>query len=356
MSSNRLFIPSVVLFVAFSIWRPALAVDSGAKDPLTDAGLTKSGNVYVLSDEAPVLDGIKALRVTKAAADKETRARTLIDNQIAAKKKLLVDDDKEWHRLETRLSLITDPTVHNNIVLRMNRLVAEQKDADVAAKELGTQAGKVSSTAKIKFVDELADLSSKADALTARYQALSGDAGVKAALAKFMAVPKPTLGPSPDFVAAVAEMKKWQSAVESEAIPLHEKDGIHEVDVLINGSPFVMTVDTAASEVTLPAELAEKLQLVPGEKDPTIQLRLANGAIIEGKEMSLKSVRVGRFTLENVPCVVLQQGLSDPPSLLGASFLNHFIVNMDAANNQLHLTEVKDPSQVKASSTTKESK
>jgi clan AA aspartic protease (TIGR02281 family) len=348
MSSSRLIV-LIVACVALTAWAPAFAADA-----LKDAGLSKSGSVYVLPDEAPVLDGIKALRLTKTAADKETRARTLIDNQIAAKRKLVTDDDKEWHRLETRLSLVTDASVHNNIVLRMNRLVGEQKDADAAAKDLETQAGKLSSTNKIKFVDDLTDLNSKAEAVAAKYQALAGDAGVKAALAKIIAVPKPALGPSPDFIAAVAEMKKWQSAVESEAIPLHEKDGIHEVDVLLNGTPFVMTVDTAASDVTLPAEMAEKLQLVPGEKDPTVQLRLANGAIIEGKEMSLKSVRVGRFTLENVSCVVLQKGLPDPPSLLGASFLNHFIVNMDAANNQLHLTEVKDPSQMKA--TTRESK
>ncbi len=353
MNSGRFF---VAVLLAVALAAPALAVGTGAGDALKDAGLSRSGNVYVLSDEMPVLDGIKALRLTKTQADKESRARLLIDNQIAAKRKLVTDDDKEWHRLETRLSLVTDPTIHNNIVLRMNRLVAEQKDADAAQKDLEGQTGKLSTAAKIKFVDDLAVMDAKADAVIAKYQALAGDAAIKAALAKIITAPRPTLGPSPEFVAAVADMKKWQSAVESEAIPLHEKDGVHEVDVLLNGSPFSMTVDTAATDVTLPGEIAEKLQMVPDEKDPTIQLKLANGAIIEGKEMSLKSVRVGRFTLSDVPCVVLEKGLSDPPTLLGASFLNHFIVNMDAASNQLHLTEVKDPSQVKVVSTTRESK
>ncbi len=355
MSFKRLIVPAIVC-AALTACLPAFAADTGNKDPLKDAGLTKAGNVYVLPDETAVLDDIKALRTTKAAADKETRARLLIDNQIAAKRKTLADDDKEWHRLETRLSLVTDPSIHNNIVLRMNRLVADTKDADAASKDLETQAGKVSSTAKVKFVDDLAAVNTKAEAVAAKYQALAGDAEVKAALGKIIAVPKPALGPSPDFVAAVAEIKKWQSAVESEAIPLRERNGIHEVDVILNGSQFEMTVDTAATDVVLPAELAEKLQLVPGEKDPTLRLKLANGAIIEGKGMLLKSVRVGRFTLENVPCVVLEKGLSDPPTLLGASFLNHFIVNMDGANNQLHLTEVKDPSQVKNSSAPRESK
>ena len=51
-------------------------------------------------------------------------------------------------------------------------------------KDLEEQASKVSTAAKNKFVDDLAALAPKADAIAARYQALANDAGVKAALAK----------------------------------------------------------------------------------------------------------------------------------------------------------------------------
>jgi aspartyl protease family protein len=114
------------------------------------------------------------------------------------------------------------------------------------------------------------------------------------------------------------------------------------VEVVVNGEPLQMLLDTGASHVTLPFEVARKLKLEPGENDPTVQMRLANGAIIEGKLMTLKSVRVGRFTVTNVSCVVLQEGLSDPPTILGTSFLSHFVVKLSQSARELYLTELGD--------------
>ena len=277
----------------------------------------------------------------------------MIENQLAIKKKAEKDSDKEWHALETRLTLIKDPNVHNNIVIRMNRLVANHKDALASEKDLEEQANKLSTTNKTKFVDDLATLSGKAEAVAGKYQALASDAGVKAALAR-LAVQKVTLGPSADFAAAAADLKKWQGEIESEAIPMREENGTHVVDVLLDGEHFLMGVDTGASDISLTGEAAEKLKMTPGEQDPTVHIRLANGSVIEGREMKIKSVRVGRFTLEDVPCVVLQKGLTDAPLLLGGSFLNHFVVKLDPAANELRLTEFKDPTQTKvAGSATK---
>lgn len=61
----------------------------------------------------------------------------------------------------------------------------------------------------------------------------------------------------------------------------------------------------------------------------------------------LKTVRVGRFTVDDVTCVVLQKGLPNAPLILGGSFLNHFIVKLDPASNELHLTQVNDEPQAK---------
>jgi hypothetical protein len=87
--------------------------------------------------------------------------------------------------------------------------------------------------------------------------------------------------------------------------------------------------------------------MVPGEQDPTVHMRLADGNVIEGKEMTLKSVRVGRFTLEDVPCVVLSKDLPNAPLILGGSYLNHFIVKLDPAHGELHLTAIKEEGQAK---------
>ena len=321
------------------------AADTGGNSALKEAGLTRTGDVYVLPDEQAVVDGVKVLRASKVQADKETKARKLIENQIAVKKKIMKDADKEYHELETRLGVIQDVGIHNRIVTRLNRLVADHKQAMADVKDLEEQAGKVSSVAKTKFVDDVATLSPKADAVAEKYKALGDDAGVKAELAKLTASAanaKAAMGPSSPFTAAAADLKKWQSEVESETIPLREDGGIHMVDVLINGEHFVMGLDTGASSISLPGEVAEKLKIIPGEQDPVVHMQLADGNLIEGREMSLKTVRVGRFTLEEVRCVVLSKGLPNAPLILGGSFLNHFIVKLDPGASQLHLTEIKE--------------
>lgn len=86
---------------------------------------------------------------------------------------------------------------------------------------------------------------------------------------------------------------------------------------------------------------AGDVYVLPDEQ-AVVRMQLADGNIIEGREVSLKTVRVGRFTLEEVRCVVLSKGLPDAPLILGGSFLNHFIVKLDPGARQLHLTEIKE--------------
>lgn len=314
-----------------------------AKDPIGAAGLTKAATAYVLADEAAVLEEVKALRALKLEADKETRARKAIDMQLAAKQKIAKDAEKEWKELETRLPLITKVDIHNRMVTRMNRLVADYKRALESQKELEENASKLSSVATVKFVDKLMLVAPKGEALAEKYTKLASDTSVKAAIdkANVAANPKVPLGPSPDLTTALADVKKWQSEVESQAIPLRESNGIFTAEVLLNNKPFRMGVDTGASSITISAEVATQLDIKLSERDPTVTLKLANGALIQGKEIQLAKVRVGRFTVDNVRCVVLEPGLPDPPLLLGGSFLNHFIVKIDPSKSELHLTELK---------------
>ena len=80
------------------------------------------------------------------------------------------------------------------------------------------------------------------------------------------------------------------------------------VEVTLNGKVTrTMILDSGGSTVAVPADLAKELEMVPGPNDPTIRLQLADGKIVEGKQMMLKSVRVGTFTIENVECAVLPE-------------------------------------------------
>ncbi len=71
---------------------------------------------------------------------------------------------------------------------------------------------------------------------------------------------------------------------------------------MIDGESFKMMVDSGASTISLPGEDAARLDLVPGPNDPTVDMILADGRTVKGHRMMLKSVRVGRFTVDDVDC------------------------------------------------------
>ena len=344
--------------------RAAQAPSAGAKSPaapkveprsgpevdaLKAKGLVQSGGAFVLGDEKRLLEDVAKLRQARKAADRETAQRKKAEDKVAANQKFIRDGTKEWKELEKRLPKIKDVNIHNRTVTRMNALAAKVKEGIASQKDLEQDANTVSSAQKTAFVDQLLALAPKVEAAAAKYKALAQDAEVKSAIAKLnprrgapagAVQAKVALGPSPDFSRAIDEVATWRSQLDSEAIPLRDEGGVHSVEAIVNGEPLRMIVDTGASHVTLPFEAAKKLGLEPGENDPTVQMKLANGAVISGKLMTLKTVRVGRFTVNNVSCIVFEESLSDPLTLLGTSFLSHFVVKLSQQKDELHLTEV----------------
>ena len=101
------------------------------------------------------------------------------------------------------------------------------------------------------------------------------------------------------------------------------------VEVRLNNSvsaPFL--IDTGASDVLIPKEVADQLGFRVGPTTRTKRYSTANG-IITRPVMMLRSVALGGAVVENVPASVtpdLHFGL------LGLSFFNHFTYNVDAAN------------------------
>jgi aspartyl protease family protein len=326
----------------------AAALAAAPADPpaegLKGKGLARSGNSIVLADEAPLLESVKKLRLARAESQRETAQRKKAEDKIAANKKLIVDGTKEWKDLEKRLPKIKDAQTHNRTVARMNALAERVKGAIDGQKDLEQEANKVSSESKTKYVDELLALAPRVESAANKYKQMAADAEVKALVDKTntaaRANPRLAFGPSPDFSKAIDEVATWRSQLDSEAIPMREEGGVHSVEVIANGEKVRMIVDTGASHISLPFEVAKKVGLTPGENDPTVQMRLANGSVIDGKLMSLKSVRVGRFSVDNVSCVVFQEGLTDAQTVLGTSFLSHFVVKLNQRGNELYLTEV----------------
>lgn len=149
---------------------------------------------------------------------------------------------------------------------------------------------------------------------------------------------KGKLGPTPDFTANMAQLKRLRGGVTSETIEVKMDGGVPMVEVTLNKSfTRSMVLDTGASIIAIPAGLATQMELVPAKDDPTVRLQLADGKIVEAKQTMLKSVRVGSFTIENVECAILPPDLVAAEPLLGGSFLGHFVYKLDPKAGKLHL-------------------
>jgi aspartyl protease family protein len=106
------------------------------------------------------------------------------------------------------------------------------------------------------------------------------------------------------------------------------ESGIHEVMLKrnrfghyitsgqVNGQPVEFLLDTGASDVAIPAELAAKLGLKQG---PPMQYQTANG-MVTAWLTRLDSVAIGPIVLRDVPASI-NPGMGDMEILLGMSVL-----------------------------------
>jgi aspartyl protease family protein len=106
------------------------------------------------------------------------------------------------------------------------------------------------------------------------------------------------------------------------------------VNVRLNGAltaPFL--VDTGATDVLIPASVAQQLGIQPGPEARTKTYQTANGVVTHATVM-LRSVDLGGAVVENVPASISP---SMAIGLLGLSFFNHFNYSVDAAAGVLTL-------------------
>lgn len=108
--------------------------------------------------------------------------------------------------------------------------------------------------------------------------------------------------------------------------------GHYRVQGLVNGYPVDFLVDTGATEVSIPADVAARIGLERGAASLAIT---ANGtATIYDTE--IQSLSIGPLQRFNVPAHI-SPGLVNSDALLGMSFLRHF--NLAQEDNRLQINE-----------------
>ncbi len=121
--------------------------------------------------------------------------------------------------------------------------------------------------------------------------------------------------PNSHLVSAVAE---------GEPLVLERSRGGHFVATgRINGEPVEFLVDTGATYVSLPREMAERLGL---EATGSAWFNTANGRV-RGALTTLDEVSLGGYVARDVRGSI-SSGLEGDTALLGMSFLNHFDIRI----------------------------
>jgi clan AA aspartic protease (TIGR02281 family) len=328
----------------------AVAADelAEARGALEKAGIRASATGVVLAKEAELtkeLAKAAGLKRNVLQTDKELKSAEL---QYEGMQRGMTQLRQQHIQLSAQLANINP----NDIALN-NKLVSAIKvvegQLDLAKDQRTTLETQVKNSraraneAREAYIELAISARGIADEIEAEYRSKGADADVKAALERFnkAAGKQFTLSPTAALTANLRRLKQLEETVLSDSIELRDEGKTMRVNVVVNGKyPEEMVLDSGASLISLPPAVAAKLGLRPTEKDPRIVLQLADGREIDGRLMKLASVRVGKFTVENVECAVLGEGAIAAEPLLGMSFLEHFKFEIDAAGRKLTMVKV----------------
>jgi clan AA aspartic protease (TIGR02281 family) len=326
------------------------AQDEGSDSVLKGKGLKKSGSSYVLAAEADVQKGINQARRLYQSVSEAASQKGSFEAERDAVKAEIEAMDQQRAALGEQLDLAADVTQHNRIATAMNSLGAQIRTLEnrlaEAEKETPARLAQRLTGQREAFVEAVLALRQQVDKVAAAYKELAADPAVKQAFERLnesgKGKAKVSLGPSRGFASNVKLLERVEASILTERIPLRNDTGVYEVDVVFNGKVTKpLCFDTGAALISLPAELAAEIGVNPGPDAPTLIMEIADGSRYNAKKAVIPSVRVGKFVLKDVECVVNPPEKKNVPALLGQSFIRHFEYKIDNVTKTLVLSKVE---------------
>ena len=120
-------------------------------------------------------------------------------------------------------------------------------------------------------------------------------------------------------------------------VPLHRRGNSMFVSARVNGVSAILLVDTGATRTQISRSFAKRLGIDLRRADP-VMIRTADGRGIEARQVYLREIRVGQAVVKNVSAVVFVNGKDkEYDGLLGMTFLNEFIFQIDSQKGELIL-------------------
>lgn len=330
---------------------PGAAADpatvKAAEAALKERGLRRQGNMLVLINEpelAKLLGDQKKLKRDVVAAGKVMAEALSLERATQQELNQLRLQRRE---LNAELAGVRNVDRHNRIVGQMNELSAriDEMQEDKTVDERVKAARLAYSEARERYVQQALDARKLADKLRSGWADLAHDPLAQAAVARLNQATGKTfvLEESKGLQGSIKALEKIEESVLSEAISLRRDGGdTLLVDVTMNGKHTQeMCLDSGASIVVLPHQAAERMDLAPGESAEPMILVLADGRMVKAKRILIGSVRVGKFTVQNVEGAVLPAELTHATPLLGMSFLANFKFDIDPRAGKLTMTRIE---------------
>ena len=321
-----------------------------AKELLQKKGLRVASLSLSLRAESKLSTGLKDLFKNRRKLAIAGRKLTITQQRINEAKHRATMLTQLNVRLNAQLTAVSPQhvTLNNKLVgainvnigqIRLLGTVVEQTEKQVRA-EMTSIIG-----IREAYLTAILKLREQADGIQETYKTLAADPQVTLAVAELnkTATRPLKMAPSTSLVRSIRQLASVEETVLSAAIPLRKTRGNSlYASVTINGEHAAeMVVDSGASLLVLPMKMAIKFGVEPTSQDPTIRLQIADGSVIQGKEIVLKSVRVGKFTVKNVRAAVLEAKAIAAEPLLGMSFLGKFKFELNTAESTLTLTQLE---------------
>ncbi len=337
----------------------AAASESDPEAFLKGKGLRRAEPFFALTDETELTKKMAGLDKLKKNVVDGQKQEAAAEREEAKKKAAIVECLKRRTALRAQLAQNPPANVYNNIVAQINQLgdQAILLEKEVSENSPVKPAQAAANKSREAYVQQLLELRQIENRLQEKYADLAADPKVAEMIEAYNKAHEKNfkLGPSASFTSNDRKLKKFEETVLSDSIDIHRNRGeLWEVSVVFNGKdPQIIDIDTGASMVSLSYQTAKAAGLTPSETDPTIHLQMADGRVVEAKQVVASSIRVGKFELEKVEVAVMPPNLVNAGSSLGQTFLKHFTYKIDTEKSKLVMTKVDTaPNAVAAGGTT----
>jgi clan AA aspartic protease (TIGR02281 family) len=373
---GRFFRVVIAVAVIFVSGHSALFADETSPEAvLKGHGLKRSGSAYILTSEADIQKKISEARLIsrkltlsvnqQQAFEHGTEGRQAFAQQLVQQSSVLNEQIREIDQQIDNLGAAGGGNnfaivQHNQLVRDRNQFILTFNEVNNRLSMLRSQTGDTKwkqdvdaevARGREAYIQAVLNLRELVDTTTRQYAEITKLDDVKQALASLGPKSKTTLklGPSKEFLANVKLLEKVEKSVLTEEVELRRTHGVYEVDVTFNGKVTVpMVFDTGASLTTISSELAARIGLKPSPSDDTLELSVADGSVIKAKRMTIPSLRVGKFTVNDVECAVMPADKRDVPLLLGQSFHRYFTYKFTGASGRLVVSKVETADQPQA--------